>query len=194
MINDSYSDNSKLYFPKKGGPTTGIKFAIQTNDWKRISKHFFHNPINLVIHDSRMVADFDEGLIELNPGYKSTIIVSTSEIKTTEPLLEYSKQRRNCRHENETMGLRILEKYSKSGCIFECRLGIALDFCGCSPWDYPRLNETVRICDNMGSVCFEKVMEEVDTEEDCSFCMDDCNILRYSNGHRKSHTQKTHTL
>ena len=120
--------------------------------------HMIHIKVN--VHDPLTLPDLRSSSVEVEPGYLSTVLITSSEHMFDDNAVGVSEEKRHCRFNYEATGLKLTNIYSQSGCIFECQLEEATDFCGCVPWDYPHLQEhgLQRICDFWGKSCFEKVM------------------------------------
>jgi len=48
-----------------------------------------------------------------------------------------TESQRNCRLNENTDTLDVLNIYTKVSCLFECKMNYALKRCGCIPWNYP---------------------------------------------------------
>lgn len=64
----------------------------------------------------------------------------------------------------------------QSGCLFECQYLLAVQRCGCSPWNYPFHNATMPVCHHVGTSCFEEAMSE--PSADCR-CPSDCSSVTF---------------
>ena len=104
--------------------------------------------------------DLRSSSIEVKPGYYSTVLITSSVHVTDENTDGLAEQKRHCRFNFEAQNMKLTKIYSQSGCIFECQLEEALEFCGCTPWNYPHLKEEgfSRVCDFWGKKCFDNVM------------------------------------
>ena len=72
------------------------------------------------------------------PGGHTTIVLITpkaTEIDESGKALEESQ--RGCRLHEDTEALEIFNVYTRTACLFECKMKYALRFCGCSPWNFP---------------------------------------------------------
>ena len=80
----------------------------------------------------------------------------------------------------ETEGLTIFQTYSREACILECQIKRAVARCGCYPWEYPISTEgTFLFCDNIGNICFDRMMKNISTALACH-CPMDCDSVSYS--------------
>ena len=112
------------------------------------------------VHDPLSLPDLRSSSVEVKPGYISTVLITPSVHMADENTARIGERKRNCRFNFEASKLKLTKIYSQSGCIFECQLEEASEFCGCVPWDYPHLRENgfSRICDFWGKNCFDKIM------------------------------------
>ncbi len=117
----------------------------------------------------------------MRPGRLYSVMVSPKQVLAKEDLEPVPASRRNCRLPWENSGLLLFRNYTQfgqsqhdgevsipcqalikkkalscSGCLFECHLKIAHQACGCVPWDYPHLEESISVCDRAGVQCFRK--------------------------------------
>ena len=77
---------------------------------------------------------------------ETNVIVSMSDLYSTDEVKEIEKETRKCRFRDEPMvsdeSSPFMEIYSQTGCTFQCYVQIASKVCGCIPWYYPRLPHT----------------------------------------------------
>ncbi len=109
------------------------------------------------------------------------ITVKPSVITTDEKqLLDYPEDKTKCRFSSQTKNSSIFSSYSRSGCLYECKLRQAYDRIGCVPWDYPQPNpDNISHCHDRGFYYshFHKSYESASTV-DCD-CPPDCNSIAY---------------
>ncbi len=116
------------------------------------------------------------------PGYKLEIEVSPVEVVSTPQLKGVSINKRDCRFQDEGNGfMEILEDYSQSGCLFECVLKKAREFCRCTMWNMPvpAMESNWTICDTFGNSCFDEIMDQPHIDDDCN-CPKDCNLVKFA--------------
>ena len=116
--------------------------------------------------------------VSLKPGYVSTILITPSQIVTSDEVKELPIAKRNCRFQNENNTLELFKVYTQANCNFECRLKAAYAKCHCIPWDYPRLNESMLTCDRFGRSCFKTLLGNPDIIKKCK-CLPDCSSTMY---------------
>jgi len=77
---------------------------------------------------------------------ETDVIVSMSDLYSTDDVKAVDKETRKCRFRDEPMfsdeSSPFMKIYSQTGCTFQCYLEIASKVCGCIPWYYPRLPHT----------------------------------------------------
>ena len=109
---------------------------------------------------------------------------SAKKITMNERLKTFGSAERKCRFVNENEGLKLFTNYSQGNCLFECKLEMARDLCGCIPWFVG--NTVDPVCDLFGNKCFEqatlKIIENIDFNDKdhlpCN-CLPDCNKLGF---------------
>ena len=128
-----------------------------------------------------MVADVIGTGVDVKPGYISTFIITPSQSITYENTKHLPKDKRQCQFKDENEDFSLFKDYRQGNCIFECQLKIAFKKCGCMPWDYPFLNDSMPICDKFGRLCFQKKMIDPETITKCnqSQCKNDCFSTSY---------------
>ena len=116
------------------------------------------------------------------PGYISTFIISPSQSITNKNTKHLPKEKRQCQFKDENGNVHLFKDYRQGNCLFECQLLSAFDKCGCIPWDYPFLNDSMAICDKFGRHCFQSFLVDDETITKCnqSQCENDCVSTRYS--------------
>ena len=83
---------------------------------------------------------------KVTAGTETDIMVSMNDLYSTPEVRKIDKKTRKCRFKDEPIGtsegLTFMDKYSQTGCTFQCYLEIAAKDCGCTPWYYPRVPGT----------------------------------------------------
>ena len=131
------------------------------------------------MHDQSTVADLIGTGVDVKPGYISTFIITPSQTITYENTKHLTIAKRQCQFKDETYNSALFKDYRQVNCIFECEVETASNKCGCIPWDYPFLNNSVAICDAFGRFCFKKFMEDPKTIKQCEHCAHDCTTTGY---------------
>ncbi len=151
-----------ILFPKENGSPKRLSVMIQPNKYAikeadRMIQEMLLPAFRIVLHDPRKPADLRTSGINVQPGYRTQISVTPSQLETSDDVKQLPIGRRNCKFNDESEGLQIFNEYSKEACLFECLLLISYAKCKCVPWNYPMANLTMEICDYLGGFCFEQV-------------------------------------
>ena len=136
-------------------------------------------PFQISIHDPMNVADLQGKMVEVEPGYITTFLITPLQIVTSANARGLSINKRKCMFKHDKQELLLFKRYTQTNCLFECQLKVAYNKCQCVPWDYPHLNDSWSICDRFGRKSFLEIMQKVDLNKDCN-CILDCAITRYS--------------
>lgn len=142
-----------------------------------------HNPVEFPRVSKRFLrVKFEE---------KVHISVKPNLMTTSESLIKYAPDRRQCYFENER-NLQFFKVYTKSNCEFECFVNLTLVSCGCVKFSMPRTNKT-KLCGQTDLKCCEDVeknlmLHEFETRLDsedrnqrgvsCS-CLPSCTSIDY---------------
>ena len=156
--------NDKVIYPEAIGEIHGLSLALMLNkheaaDFEKEGKEL--PSIKLTIHDPKKPGDMQGTGVLVHPGYITTFLVTTSQVMSSEDIQRLEKGRRKCVFPFENDGMDIFSEYTQSACVFECMLKMAVEKCGCVPWNYPRFYLTTDVCDYLGVFCFEKVLKGV---------------------------------
>ena len=116
------------------------------------------------------------GGINVKPGQKTKIVLTPKVLKSTDEV--QSLLDRNCYFPDDVTNSDLFSSYSHSGCIFECMLKQSAMECGCIPLKYPQMGNETEICDLMGNVCTNDVMNENARILQCN-CKADCSNINY---------------
>ena len=153
-------------------------------DWNESS----YNEFNIGVHLPTDIADirgWNNKIINVATGYLTNIKIDLSKQDTDHNVRDLSVAERKCKFSDENDGLSTFKFYSKINCIFDCKLKVAEEVCGCRPWDYPIAHQTndklnikeSRICDFFGSSCFNDILRRT-IEDECKIhCVPECNKI-----------------
>ena len=123
--------------------------------------------------------------IYLERGFEYYYDVTPIGQRSSSSLKNLDKEERDCYLEEETHDGSIFKKYSKSKCLYECRVALVEQKCGCIPWDFMAKKEgfTKKECNIFGRSCFFFEMENVTTNENgqCPNCKESCDSTQYKN-------------
>jgi len=79
-------------------------------------------PPQIAIHDPLMPGDLRSEGFTVEPGYLSIVLITPSQIVTSNAVKGLEIERRKCRFHSENEGMKVFSDYSRNGCIFECQL------------------------------------------------------------------------
>ncbi len=114
---------------------------------------------NILVHDPHILPDFSSAPISLRPGYTYTIAVTPSKNTVDAKVDGLPPNDKRCMSARDDHNLTLFRDYSFSSCMYECRLRVASESCGCIPWDFPRWTEELPICHTAGANCFLHKMQ-----------------------------------
>ena len=75
--------------------------------------------------------------IQVPLGQSTTFLITPKATEIDESGKELTESQRNCRLDEDTDALDIFNIYTRTGCLFECKMKYAVGKCGCNPWYYP---------------------------------------------------------
>ncbi len=171
-VNGSEEDmeaDHKTMYPKANGPLFSLEMLVDTPQAGRL----------ISIHHPGELPDLINEPIEIYPGNTYNILVTPSVTAIEDDVKKMNPYRKNCVSHLFDQELTIFRKYSKSGCMLECKLRRAAKRCGCIPWDYPKLDEGAPICHFQTTTCFKTEMSKGVTPTECS-CLNDCDLVSYT--------------
>ena len=157
----------------------------------RIWNETTNEKIKIGIHSPDEVADIRgwyNKIINLAPGHITTIKVKPGQQQSEYAIKDLPIKERKCRFEDEADDLSSLKTYTKVHCLFDCKMKLAEEICGCRPWDYPDSNrETAphhgtkgRICDLFGNSCFDQILRHYSSTACDEKCVPSCSKVSYS--------------
>ncbi len=129
---------------------------------------------DFTIHGTEEIPDLRENPMMIANGKSYDIKVKASILRADSTVTSLPFEKRKCMTEEDGHDLTLFKKYSYSACKYECILKIAMDKCGCVPWNYPPIGgDSVPICHRGGQGCFEKAL----IPGGCD-CPEDCNSVQ----------------
>ena len=75
--------------------------------------------------------------IQVPLGQSTTFLIALKAREIDESGKELTESQRNCRLDEDTDALDIFNIYTRTGCLFECKMKQSMRRCGCVPWNYP---------------------------------------------------------
>ena len=100
--------------------------------------------VSVSLHNPFEPANFRSNSFEIPLGHSTTVYITPVAREIDESGKALEENQRNCRLTEDTSGLDIFNKYTQEACLFECKLKIASNNCGCSPWSYPMLSVSMK--------------------------------------------------
>ena len=141
------------------GYTNGMKVILDANSLKPRYKHSrtYKNTFKLSIqHPNDFPLPLLEG-IELEGGYKISVVVSPKVLESSKNVKNLEVHRRECKFEDESSDLKLFKQYNHKSCHFDCMWQTAYEHCHCIPWMYPNPGTPVEICDTTGNFCWKSM-------------------------------------
>ena len=103
--------------------------------------------VSLTIHNPKEIADIRTKSFQIPLGSSTIVYITPKAREIDKSGMELSETQRKCRLNDETRSLDIFNLYTRTSCLFECKMKYALKNCGCQPWNYPlNINDKVREC------------------------------------------------
>ena len=93
--------------------------------------------ISVSLHNPVEPADIRTNSFEIPLGHSTIVYITPKAIEIDKDGKELTESQRNCRLNEQIELLNIFNVYTKVGCLFECNLKLAMERCGCVPWNYP---------------------------------------------------------
>jgi hypothetical protein len=136
---------------------------------------------SLGISTTANVIDQKTNIINLEPGLHSIISVRPQFVDTSDGFNELPQSSRKCKLPDETYGLKLVKKYTRTACEHECAFKKAVALCKCTPWYYRNDFTSVPICEMFGGYCFDKIISTRKFYKKCpEQCLEDCNGIQLS--------------
>ena len=177
------SPQENTHMGKGTNPDLGLTLLLDNNEVLEGWNNRYSFKVGIGSQDH--VIDMREAGRKVLPGMRVDFEVHPVEVKGTSKLKKMPIETRKCRFPDETEGMvHIFKSYSASDCNFECKLKHAKEFCGCTPWNYPRFPENVNVldepvCDLFGNQCFQEALQERHHHSKCH-CHLSCDDLKFT--------------
>jgi hypothetical protein len=96
----------------------------------------------------------------IEPGRFYMFRVLASQMVTTNKFDLLDVSLRNCSLPSENRNLKLFQKYSKSGCEYECSIEQAIQKCQCISWSIPQVFEQqLPYCSLYEKDCFDEALK-----------------------------------
>ena len=134
---------------------------------------------SLSVHPPGDAPDLASQALLISPGKIYTLVVTPKQVDTELDVEALPLSSRNCLFPSESSGLSLFLNYTQSGCILECKLKLAHDSCGCTPWDFPQPpSHQISLCNMSESVCFSSALSLEGAPGQCD-CPPSCQETEY---------------
>ena len=165
VIDTDHSTMLSQTYPRKTGITT--------------------DTIQLQIHQAKEFANMildseNDNPIKMKAGNEYFVDVTPIGQISDNDFKALSFTQRRCRLDHEIDESGIFQSYSSLNCKYECQVKLAINACGCVPWDYLH-NENAEECDVFGRTCFMNKMVQIkqSPEEVCGNCDKECDFFKF---------------
>ena len=102
--------------------------------------------VSVSLHNPNEPANLRSTSFEIPLGHTTTVYVTPKAREIDDSGKELKENERNCRLIEDNSELEIFKIYTQEACLFECKLKIAANKCGCIPWSYPWLSVSLCFC------------------------------------------------
>ena len=93
--------------------------------------------VSVSLHNPTEPADIRSSSFQIRLGQSITVYVTPKAREIDESGKELTESQRDCRINDDTDDLLIFNVYTRTACLFECKMKYSIEKCGCNPWDYP---------------------------------------------------------
>ncbi|XP_075150394.1 pickpocket 16 [Haematobia irritans] len=136
------------------GYPTGLSILINPFAYDYFASSFSSYGFRLLIHDSYNAPDENAETKIISSSRESFVHINPESTYATSEISNMDIELRNCLFPHERK-LGIMQHYSFTNCMFECRIKYILMGCGCVPHTVPN-NGTYRVCDVQDLKCVIK--------------------------------------
>ena len=171
-----------MFFVDKGKPEPGVAkgltLILDSHTDLQSEKSISDDWMGFLIGVSK-AGDFpilDHTSFLLSPGHQHYIGITATNVKSND-LKSIDPMVRNCLYPDE-YELKLKGNYTSSKCTFECKLIWGWEKLNCTPWYFPQLEDTIRLCDPWDTHIFMNELEQVPKSR-CDYCLPDCDYTSY---------------
>ena len=93
--------------------------------------------LSVSLHNPKEPADIRSKSFKIPLGHSTIVYITPQAREIDESGMDLAESQRNCRLDTDTDTLNIFNIYTRSACLLECKLKVAMKKCGCLPWNYP---------------------------------------------------------
>ena len=94
------------------------------------------------LHNPKEPADMRATSFDIPLGQSTIVYITPKAREIDESGRKLSEAQRHCRLSEDAETLDIFNIYTRSACMFECKMKSAWRSCGCIPWNYPVSSHT----------------------------------------------------
>ena len=190
------------------GIEKGLTLVVDSHSNRLSSASVFDNfrGFPIIIEDNQKFPTTSFSGKRVRPGFENNIEVSAFSLEARDEIRKYEPDQRKCYFPDEH-NLKMHTYYSRSSCIFECKLEFAAKClttcheygqtcnCGnydvitdddlkagnaCIPWFYPMQDkETGKFCNPWNTEKFKEIMKNQIPKGLCDKCLPDCSNVEY---------------
>ena len=107
--------------------------------------------VKVSLHNPVEPADIRTNSFEIPLGHSTIVYVTPKATEVDEGGKQLTEIQRNCRLADDTDQLDIFNVYTRSACMFECKIRHSIRRCGCVPWNYPNDKEKTILLFNISN-------------------------------------------
>ena len=104
--------------------------------------NFKPKTILVSLHNPKEPADMRATSFNIPLGQSTIVYITPKAREIDDSGKKLSEAQRHCRLSEDTETLDIFNIYTRSACMFECKMKSAVRRCGCIPWNYPISRES----------------------------------------------------
>ena len=96
--------DSNVIYPQSSGLSLGLKIVLDTSHYVIERNNEMYKPVppfKLALHDPKMPADLRRAGVEVEPGYKSTFLITPSIVESSSEIRSMDQASRGCKFEEE---------------------------------------------------------------------------------------------
>ena len=113
-----------------------FKKTINTDNPKGEAK-YEPTKVTVSLHNPSEPADVRTKSFRIPLGQSTIVYITPRAREIDQSGEDLTEEQRNCRLNQNTNGMNIFNTYTRSACLFECKMKHAIGRCGCTPWNYP---------------------------------------------------------
>ena len=181
---DDLLNNQTIYYGTKSGHTMDF-YLLGTNhnynDLEEDGEFFESFASKFLLSVSNKDEYFNMKTMghKIRAGYHAFWKVHVMETVPSDDIRKIPPEKRNCKFEDETEGLKLFNSYSQSACLFESRVKEAEMKCRCVPWYIPSSAKSkYQICDLFGNFCFNYIYDRARVGK--GKCLPSCHQIQFS--------------